>query len=63
MFTRTHYQVIALAIRASRISNTPNLIDAKVLVGLLSFHFELDNSRFNSSAFRKDCGEEQTKQG
>jgi hypothetical protein len=59
-FSRQHYKVIAQAIKDSRVEEQPNLIPARRLINLLSFHFKLDNPRFNADSFHKACGEKPT---
>ena len=54
-FNRTHYRIIAKAIRDSRSSAGIDILLADRLVSLLSFHFSIDNPRFNASAFHKAC--------
>jgi hypothetical protein len=59
-FNKQHYKVIAQAIRNARSSTEPSIIPASKLINLLSFHFKLDNPRFNADSFHKACGEKPT---
>ena len=54
MFTTWHYRVISLAIRKS--SHGKDTISRRELVNLLSYHFKLDNPRFNEELFLIEAG-------
>lgn len=55
MFTKQHYKVIALAIKEA--SEGKDTISRDGLVTLLSYYFQLDNSKFDAIKFREACGQ------
>ena len=54
-FNSAHYRIIAKAIRDSRSKARPDALLADRLIYLLSFHFSIDNPRFNAETFHKAC--------
>lgn len=62
VFQSKHYRVIAKAIDESRDPRRSlEFILVRHLVTLLAFYFSQDNPKFNDSAFRIACGEQQEK--